>query len=482
LRILLIAPFFPLMPVRWMPLGLPFMAAQLRRAGHEAAVCDRFALQRLAGRGAAAADAAMLEQVRRYRPDLIGLSTISPAIADTVHCAALLRRSDFRGALWAGGYHATALPALTLRKIPELDGVVAGEGEEVLAKLASGVPPETLPGVWSRNGGAIRAPKTPRAQVAELDGLPLPALDLMDMGFYLERADYTIRGQSLRSATLITSRGCRFRCRFCAESLTYGKGIRFHSAEYVLAWIAKLLSEYPVEGLHFHDNDFLADERRAREICAGLQRLGLHRRLRWGIQARADRLTPELARLLRQSGCVLVEIGVEVGTQEELDRLRKGTTVDAGEQAVRLCRRAGLDVHAYMLQRTENETTADLEQRLAWLKRAAPTSFLWSDLMMFPGTPLYEEKGGDFFARSPWTEEAVAAFFAGDHFSGMPPEVRREWMRKRFAPFARRHYWRHAFGQLPLRSILRRSWMRTKGRLGRAAARLGFPAGTTPAD
>jgi len=453
MRVLLVTPFSPLLRLRWMPLGLPFMAARLRQGGHSADIFDRFAIQARVGSGMEAADAAMLSRMARFQPDLIGLSTVSPAIYDTVHCAALIRKAGFRGAIWAGGYHATGLPELTLQKIPELDGVVAGEGEEVLAHLADGTDPSALPGVWRRDGSKIHAPKIPQAQIATLDDLPLPAFDLMDMDFYTTRNDVTLRRFNVRASTLITSRGCHFRCRFCAESLTYGRGVRSHSAPYVLAWVQKLVADYGVNGLHFHDNDFLADEERVREICAVLQRLGLHRKLRWGIQARADRLTPDLARLLRRSGCVLVEIGVEVGSQEELDCLRKGTTVDKSLQAVRVCRRAGLDVHAYMLQRIEDETIEGLDQRLAWLKRADPTSFQWTDLSIYPGTPLYAEKGNDFFTRTPWTEEAIRGYYSADHLSNLPLETRRAWMKKYFIPFERRHWWRHAIGRYPLRTL-----------------------------
>jgi anaerobic magnesium-protoporphyrin IX monomethyl ester cyclase len=470
MRVLLISPFLPLMPVHWMPLGLPFMAAKLRQGGHEAAIFDRFAVQARVGRSVEAADAAMLACLTQVHPDLIGLSTVSPAIFDTVRCAALIRRAGFRGGIWAGGYHVTALPELTLRKIPELDGVVAGEGEEVLSQLADGAAPETLPGVWRRDGSEIRAPQNPHAQVAHLDDLPLPAFDLMDMPFYTERCDGTVRRHNLRASTLITSRGCHFRCRFCAESLTYGRGIRYHGAGYVLDWAQKLIADYAVDGLHFHDNDFLADEERAREICAGFRRLGLHRKVHWGVQARADRLTPDLARLLKQSGCVLVEIGVEVASQEELDHLRKGTTVDVSEQAVRLCRRAGLDTHAYMLQRTENETISSLEQRLAWLKRVDPTSYQWSDLCIFPGTPLYAEKGEDFFARSPWTEEAVNGYYFTDHLSSLTPEDRRAWAKKNLASFARWHWWRHAIGRYPLRLLAPLAWSKAVRRIKRLRA------------
>jgi radical SAM superfamily enzyme YgiQ (UPF0313 family) len=171
--------------------------------------------------------------------------------------------------------------------------------------------------------------------------------------------------------------------------------------------------------------------------------------------------------LLKRSGCVLVEIGVEVGTQAELDHLRKGTTVETSETAVKICRREGLDVHAYMLHRTEDETIELLDQRLSWLKRARPTSFQWSGVQIFPGTPLYKEQGGDFFTHNDWNEQEVKAFYERDHFSTLPEAERQAWMRRRFVPFARWHWWRHALGRYPLSALASMAFSKVTGRVRR---------------
>ncbi len=452
MRVLLISPYSPGL-FRWMPLGLPFMAAVLRRQGHTPAIFDRYVRQAGKGEKLAAANAAMLEAVRDFRPDLIGLSTISQVIYDTVECATLLR-TIYPGPLLAGGYHATALPELTLQKIPELDGVVTGEGEDVLAALADGVPPAKLAGVWWRDGANIGPPTAPAQQIAPLDSLPLPAYDLMDMGFYTERTHFTLRRHNLASTTLITSRGCYHRCRFCAESVTYGRGVRFHSASYVLEWMRSVVANYDLDGIHFHDNDFLANEGRAREICEGIMRAGLHRKVKWSIQARADRISWELARLLKAAGCVLVEIGVEAGTQAELDHMGKGTTREMNTRAASLCRKAGLDVHAYMLTGVEGETIAELEGRLNWVKRVRPTTFQWTDVAIYPGTPLYHERGEGFFARSTWTQAAVDEYYGTDHLSALTASQKKEWIRRRLAPYLRWRNWWYMLRHYPPRRVL----------------------------
>lgn len=468
MRVLLIYPCAGKDPTRWMPLGLAFIAAELRRSGHAVAIFDRHAAQVRRDLDEQAVDAATLEQIARFRPDVIGLSTISPLIYDTVKTAALIRPA-FSGAMVAGGYHATGLPELTLHKIPALDAVFTGEGEIALTRFASGQALRDIPGVWWRDEGQIQPPAAPSAQIANLDDLAQPALDLMDMPFYTERTSGVIRWHKLKAATLITSRGCHAHCTFCAESLTYGRGVRWHSAAYVLEWIERVIHDYGVDGLHFHDNDWLADEARAREICAGLIRRGWRRRIRWSIQARADRITADLARLIKSAGCALVEIGVEVGTQAELNRIGKGTTVPVMDQAVKFCREAGLEVHAYMLTQTENETIADLEARLAWLKRNPVTSVQWSPLSMYPGTALYKKRGGDFFAKSEWTKEAIDQYYAADAFSSIPPAVRREWMTRNYIPFFRQLFWWNVVHHTPLPNLARFFLRKLLGRVRRMA-------------
>lgn len=465
MRLLLIYPHTQADSPLWMPLGLAFMAADLRRAGHTVAIYDRFAVHYRRGFDVQQVDAAMLEQVKQFQPDLIGLSTVSPLIYDTAESAALIRQT-YSGLIVAGGYHATALPELTLQKIPALDGVLTGEGEIALTHLANGRAPHTIPGLWWREAEHIMPPTAPAAQIANLDDLALPAFDLMDMPFYTQRNDGVIRRHNRRATTLVTSRGCYAHCTFCAESLTYGRGVRWHSAPYVLEWIGRVMRDYDADGLHFHDNDWLANEGRAREICEALIQRGWHRRVTWSIQARADRITPDLARLLKAAGCRLVEIGIEVGTQEELNRLGKGMRLDTNGQSVRWCRQAGLDVHAYMMTQLPGETIADLEQRLAWLKQNRVTSFQWSPLKLHPGTVMYAKHGGDFFAEHAWTELNLERYYSQDRVSAIPPPARQEWMAKHFAPFSHWHWWRNAIGRYPWRVLFRIGRSEIRGWLG----------------
>ena len=435
----------------WLPVGFPYIGAALKQAGHEVAVFDRYARMADLGTDLETLDAAMLQLVREWQPDIIGLSTVTPLIADTVHCAGILR-SVSSGLLIAGGHHATALPALTLERIPELDHVVQGEGERVLVRLAAGEAVLSIPGLWSRTPAGVGG--LPPEQIACLDELPFPDLSLFDMPFYTRRGTNMIRGHFLSTTSLLTSRGCSRRCAFCTESLTYGAGVRFHSPAYVADMVEAVLGRYPqIEAIYFHDNDFMIDRSRVEAICREFLRRGLQRRFGWAVQARVDRLDRDILLLMRQAGCLGLELGVEASSQAALDQFGKGSTVDQNLAAIRLCQEQGISVHAYMLTQVVGETLSELEFRLQWLKQADPTSFSWSPLRLYPGSRMYQERGANgFFETNLWTEQAVQQYFATDFCSDLDPQIRRQWMEKYFEPFNKRH---HRLHQMKVNSCLK---------------------------
>ena len=410
-------------------------------------VFDRYAAMSRLGPDRERIDQEMLTAVKTFAPDVVGLSTVSPVIYDTAHCAKIIRGS-FQGIMLAGGHHATALPRMTLEKIPELDGVVIGEGEEPLLALAEGTKHDEIDGVlWRVNGETTADKETHGAlelslvRVSELDTLPFPDFSLFDTAFYTHRTSSVIRGFHLSTLSMLGSRGCSYRCSFCIESMIYGGGVRFHSVDYITEMIERSLLQYPqVEGIYFHDNDFLIDPARVEQLCNRFIQKGLSKRFSWAVQARADRLEPDLLRLMRKAGCIKMEIGIEAAAQKDLDSVRKGTTVEMNERALRQCRDAGISGHANLLTRTEGETLDDLEAKLEWLKKNRPDTFIMSPLSCYPGSILYKEKGSQFFETHDWTRENVLGFYAADVFSKVTPKERKYWMQSRFEPFSRKHH------------------------------------------
>lgn len=255
----------------------------------------------------------------------------------------------------------------------------------------------------------------------------------------------TIRGFFLSSLSMTTSRGCVQHCEFCSESLAFGRGVRFHSPDYVVEGIRTLLAEFPIDGIYFHDNDFLINRERAEKICEAILPLQHEKRFQWAIQARADRIDRDIIRRLKKAGCVLIEIGVESSLQKNLDSIGKKMNIARIEEAIALCRDEGMFVHAYMITGLEGETIDTLKKELAWMKRVKPHSFSWSSLEIHPGTALYKKKGNRFFELQEWNRETLLRFYKQSLLSTVSLKAKRNWLRKHYVPYHLKiHLW-HLF-------------------------------------
>lgn len=430
MKVLFILPFhddWNRLETTWTPLAAPSVAAVLREKGHQAAIFDRFAMLRRVGYDEKAVDEAMAEVVRFFSPDMAVFETVSESIWDTAGCVKLVKglRDIFTVAM---GPHGSALPRETLHKIPELDAVIEGEPEIPIGILADGVPPEAIPGLWTRSGGPPARPVT-----CDLDALPFPAFDLLDLSFYTRRSLRTVRGHYLSTLTLMTSRGCTGRCVFCSESLELGAGLRFRSVDRSVEDVQWAITDFGVEGIYLRDCDFLADKERGEKICEAFIQKGINRKIKWAVQVRSDHVDSETASLMKRAGCVFAELGVDGVRQEELDTLGKGIKTEDNARAVKTFRKAGIKTHAYLLGCLPGERLEHLEEKLDWVRRVKPDSFFIGRLRVYPGTALYARLGDSFFEDQPWERHLVEAYFRRC-FSDVPEEKRREWFRSVYNP------------------------------------------------
>jgi radical SAM superfamily enzyme YgiQ (UPF0313 family) len=411
----------------------------LRKEGHQVAIFDRFSSQDVLGPDREKVNAAMLKQIKEFKPDWIGLNTLSHLIYDTLECVSLIRQV-FAGPVIAGGHHATVMPELTLRKIPGLSGLVQGEGELAMPLLVNGANPAAVPGVWWReeSGGVVNS--TPE-QIKDLDRLPFPAFDLLDMSFYTRPTLSCVRGYYLSTVSLLASRGCAQKCEFCSESTTYGKGVRFHSPEYVVEWMKKMIVDYNIEGIYFHDNNFLINKGWAGEICERVLAGRLEKKVKWAIQARADCISKESLSLLKKAGCVKIEIGVETSSQRQLNSVNKKISVQVNEEAIALCKKEKINVHANIIAGFEEETASDLDEKLKWLKRVKPDTTAAFPLNINPGTVLYQRRGNSFFEKNEWTKSNVEDYYLkNDHVPGITRAELNQWLKRSANPYNK---WRH---------------------------------------
>ena len=361
---------------RFPPLGILSLAAYVRaNSEHAVEVLDLPA--------AGLTYDALAQRLRAQPPDLAGITGTTHNLVDILRTAETVRAAAPAARICLGGPHVDAFPAEALALKP-VDFTVRGEGEraflDLIRALASGRDGSGIDGVsFKRSGSAVLA-SGPAEPIGNLDELPFPARDLVDGRQY-----YYVLGRRATFATIVSSRGCPFKCIFC--STPHGS-YRERSAASMADEIETCLAA-GAEEIHFVDDTFNVRAGRIAELGREILKRGL--RARWSIRARVDTIEEEGLRLASAAGCVRVHYGVETGTDEGLRLLRKGITVAQVERAVALARRHGIATAAYFLIGCPHERTrADVLQTLRFACRLEPDFAMFNVLAIYPHTELFD--------------------------------------------------------------------------------------------
>jgi len=366
------------------PIGIMSLSAVLKQAGHECLMFDQANPE--------TPTEAIIEEIRRHKPDLVGLSFLS---TNTYPYAKILARqiraADDRVKLAFGGVFATVNDDLVKRQCPEVDFVCRGDGEQLILDLLQRMDdPDSVAGLtWAERDGTVRR-NPARPPERNLDQWPFPDRESLPVDF-LEALPVGVPAVLSRErfATMQTSRGCASQCVFC-DIPGFGQGkVRARSAEHVIAELEQLEAE-GYGTVSFADDQFLFWPKRIEAICRGIADKGIT--LHWGCEGRVDSKCTELFPAMARAGCRSLAFGVESGSQRVLDRIQKNQTLEQVETAVSRAKRAGIEiVHAFFLIGCPDETAEDIGRTFHFASRLRIDSLGVNRLTVFRGTPLWQE-------------------------------------------------------------------------------------------
>jgi len=387
MKVLLIRPPEPMQAVDLLshtqPINLAYLAAYLREHGITVGIVD-YEVRPYS-------DEDLRSLLLRERPDLLGVSCMTPSILAGAHICRICKEELTGVPTVVGGPHANGLPIRTLEQFESFDYLVFGEGEVTLLELCQmvrdGGSPTAIDGLVYRLEGRI-AQNAPRALIRNLDDLPMPARDLLQSG---GRVGHSSRGFSsrLRAVEVFTSRGCPIGCFFCAIQATFGKTLRFRSPLAIDNEIAQVQRSQGVDHVIISDDAFTMQQDRAFELCEVFVRRGL---TSWNCNTRVNAITRDLLSSMKASGCEKVSFGVESGSQRIMDRIGKKITVEQVVQAVRWAREVGIK-HVegnFIVGAHPTETMDDIRQTLKMMRNLPFTIVSVTVIVPYPGTPVYD--------------------------------------------------------------------------------------------
>lgn len=375
-----------------MPTSLLCLAAVLEKEGIEVSIYDAlvdFAWDRIGKNECGdyhvgASWESLVAKVLEYAPSAVGITNPFSDFADyTIKTAQEIKKVRPGIVTIVGGPHATAVPEAFLSSVSDVDYVVRGEGEITLLKiiraLEGGSPVEAIPGISYRGrkeAGAGCVNNPPGDFIENLDDLPLPAYHMVPMEKYFEmvrlgfpsRFTFEYPG-SEREVSIITSRGCPFKCVYCGNHIHMGRRWRHNSIPYVARHIDLLVSRYGVNHLHLEDDNIGLDPRRLEGILDCIKEKNWQ--ITWDTSngIRFEGLSPQLLRKIKDTGCAYLEFGIDSGNQETLNGIVK-KNLDLGDAVatVKTCKDLKLDSHGLYVVGFPGETHETINDTFKFAK------------------------------------------------------------------------------------------------------------------
>lgn len=415
--------------------GLGYLAGALRHAGYNVSLYD-----------ASIETEPLADVLQRERYDVVGISSPTPLIREAWQAAATAKSTGAVTIL--GGPHLTLKPDESMEH-DEVDLVLRGEGEDAMIEIMQML--DLDPGLqaaptaprrfshkgWSeilglsyRNGDVRHNP--PRPLRPDLDNIPYPAHDMFKIDRYTNLnplTDGLIPGS--RSYTIVTSRGCPFKCTFCSKPIT-GDTWRNRSVDNVLGEWRWLVRDLHATEIGITDDIWNRDLKRAKELCRRLIAEGLNQ-VPWvtvhGMKVNYG--DAELFQLMKAAGAKRVGFGVESGNQGVLNNIiKKGQTLDMVRDAFKNAKAAGLQTMGFFILGMPGETMETMEDTVKFALELDPDLANFMIAAPYPGTRLWdmlEEMGAEIFSHD-WHDLAIQDNKAHFQYGSLKAEeVEEKW-------------------------------------------------------
>lgn len=308
-----------------------------------------------------------------------------------------------------GGYGPTPEPEYFLRRT-EADIVVLGEGEETLVDLIQVFRGQRqindVLGIAYRDSDDIVI-RERRPLAADIDAIPLPAYHLFPIDYYRlhrprasSKSDFTM--------PMMSGRGCTFKCTFCYRMDT---GFRPRSVDSIMEEVGRLHRDYGITRVSFFDDLLMSSVSRTEEVCRGFQKSGLN--MKWDCNGRLNYAKPDLLRLMKESGCVYINYGIESMDNQVLRNMKKGLRVDQVVSGIEATIASGIIPGLNIIFGNIGDSRESLRKGVEFLVKYGDADELRTirPVTPYPGSPLYD------YAIAKGLMKDIADFYENKHLN-----------------------------------------------------------------
>jgi anaerobic magnesium-protoporphyrin IX monomethyl ester cyclase len=359
----------------FIPLGIGYLGAVLEKRGCDVNVIDCQAMHLTLGDVEA--------ELCKRQPDIVGLTSTTLTYKSALSIIKTAKDAMPNCLTIIGGSHATFWDEEALNECPQLDVVVRGEGENTLLELAEKVEKgesyRDIVGTTCRKGDeTIVNPVRPF--IEDLDGLPFPAFHLWPIEHFKKYGKIIF--------PVMTSRGCTFWCDFCSAVRMFGRKYRMRSPKKVVDELEFLYNKYGEDQYTFYDDAFTVSQPRTKEICNEIMKRNL--KIKWDCETRVDMVSKDLLQKMKDAGCIAVWFGVEAGSEQVIEAMGKGISLQQTMNAFNWANDVGLMTVASMILGFPGETRETAMKSIKLLEKIKSDEIGVYIATPYPGTPMYD--------------------------------------------------------------------------------------------
>lgn len=312
----------------------------------------------------------------KNRFDLVGITVFSPVYFEVKDIFQKLKQNNVPVCL--GGPYVTTIMQDIFTETPAAYAIY-GEGEETFNQLIFYLKgkgrKENIDGLMYRNEQNEIITNPRRKRIKDLDLLPTPAYDIFPMNRYpLHR--------------IVSSRGCPYACAWCNSSSLWKDGLHWMSPGKIVNEIEYLISHYGLKTFVFGDNSFNFDLKRVEKFCDLLFEKNI--KILWSVSFRPDKVTSELAKKMRKSGCFNVSIGIESANNDILEKLGKRTTIEDIKKGIKILKEENIEIMSQYVIGSPYDTLDTVKESIEFAKTSGCDFSNFYTVLPFKGTPQWE--------------------------------------------------------------------------------------------
>lgn len=351
------------------PTDLMYLAAVAEKAGLDAKIND------YSQNGDYEAD------LKEFNPDYLVVNIATPTLEHDLDAVKKAKEICPNVVTIAKGAAFLTLADRIIKEHNELDFGILGEAENTLKEILEGKPKAEILGLYYKENNEVKFTGN-RPFIEDLDSLPFPARHLVDNNIYRRPDNNKVQ------ATIKVSRGCPFHCFFCLATPVSGAKVRRRSPENIVAEIKECVEKYNIKNFLFWSDIFNIDKDWTMKLCQAIIDSGL--KITWSANTRADTADLEMAEMMYKSGCRLVSIGVESGSQYMLEKMGKKITLNDVRRTVKVFKKAKIRIYNYFVIGLPWETEETVEETIKFAIELNSDFISFYTATPLPGSRFYD--------------------------------------------------------------------------------------------